>query len=438
MGILGKEVSSINQNVRVGVLQDDGDGLATYLLGSMGFAPKFQAELQSFRAPGSKFPSLVTVGREWATAEVSGRAAYDELPFAFMGVMGNYTYTSLSTDAKQHEFTLRNRQADDVYGLCLDRGSDRYWLNSPFALFNAFALRCSRAGVEIGGELLAKSLTDTYGSTASALYNVALPLETTAGTYTITFGGQTTAAIAFSADGPTIQAALELLSTVGAGNVYVEKVDEFEFNIYFINDLADATKGAVTASGAALDPAGTITVAQDRTGKPLTELPLVPVLPTELDVRVADTYAALGGKDPMDREFTFNWELGNRFGPVWPLRSIYKSFANAIETEPSLKVTMRVSADDVGREFIRYMKNGRTKFIRLTATGDALDANNNYYLQIDTACKVVQAPGGPEDSDGLDTFEWTFGGVQDPGFGSGGGIAYVKIVNATAEITAVV
>lgn len=202
--------------------------------------------------------------------------------------------------------------------------------------------------------------------------------------------------------------------------------------------MGDAVKGAVTADGASLTPAGTITITQDRTGKALTELPLVPVLPTELDIRVADTYAALGGKTPMDREFTFNWELGNRFGPVWPLRSIYSSFANAIETEPALRVSMRVSADDVGREFIRYMKNGRTKFIRLTATGGALDTNHNYSLQIDTACKVIQAPGGPEDSDGLDTFEWTFGGVQDPGFSSGGGIAYVKIVNNTAQIEAVV
>ncbi len=41
----------------------------------------------------------------------------------------------------------------------------------------------------------------------------------TGGTFTLTFGGQTTAPIAYNASAATVQAALELLTSIGSGNV---------------------------------------------------------------------------------------------------------------------------------------------------------------------------------------------------------------------------
>jgi hypothetical protein len=50
-----------------------------------------------------------------------------------------------------------------------------------------------------------------------------LLIDATGGTFTMTFGGQTTAATAWNASASTVQTNLQALSTIGAGNVVVSK-----------------------------------------------------------------------------------------------------------------------------------------------------------------------------------------------------------------------
>lgn len=49
-------------------------------------------------------------------------------------------------------------------------------------------------------------------------------IDATGGTFTTTFGGQTTSAVAYNASAATYQAALEALSTIGSGNVSVQRL----------------------------------------------------------------------------------------------------------------------------------------------------------------------------------------------------------------------
>lgn len=58
----------------------------------------------------------------------------------------------------------------------------------------------------------------------SAVQRVTLPTHVTEGTFTLGFGGQTTAPIQISAAAADIQAALEALGSIGAGNVTVASV----------------------------------------------------------------------------------------------------------------------------------------------------------------------------------------------------------------------
>lgn len=51
-----------------------------------------------------------------------------------------------------------------------------------------------------------------------------LTINATGGTFTGTFGGQTTAAVAYNATAAVLKAALEALSTIGTGNVDVQKI----------------------------------------------------------------------------------------------------------------------------------------------------------------------------------------------------------------------
>lgn len=75
----------------------------------------------------------------------------------------------------------------------------------------------------------------------------------TAGTFTLTVAGQTTAGIAYGATAAQIKTALEALSTVGAGNATVSGT--------VAGGLTITVPGALSGTGSGLTPAGTITVA---------------------------------------------------------------------------------------------------------------------------------------------------------------------------------
>lgn len=87
----------------------------------------------------------------------------------------------------------------------------------------------------------------------------------TAGTYTITFNGQTTAPIAYNATAATIQAALEALSNIAVGDVEVTggPVDTAVVTIKFLGTLT-GNVSQVTVDVTALT--GTITVATSVAG----------------------------------------------------------------------------------------------------------------------------------------------------------------------------
>lgn len=78
----------------------------------------------------------------------------------------------------------------------------------------------------------------------------------TAGTYTLTFGGQTTAAIAWNATAAQVQAALEALSTIGVGNVLVTGMSggltAAPATITFVNNLGYTNVGALTSTQTSL------------------------------------------------------------------------------------------------------------------------------------------------------------------------------------------
>jgi hypothetical protein len=91
----------------------------------------------------------------------------------------------------------------------------------------------------------------------------------TGGTFTITFGGQTTAAIAFNAAASAVQTAFQALSSVGAGNATVAGNAGGPWTITFAGALATGAQSVATTTGASLTggttPSVSVTHAQTGT-----------------------------------------------------------------------------------------------------------------------------------------------------------------------------
>jgi RHS repeat-associated protein len=83
------------------------------------------------------------------------------------------------------------------------------------------------------------------------------------GTFTLTYAGQTTSAIAYNASAATVRSALETLSNVAPGDVLVEKSqDELgtqEWEVTFAGTLADTNVAQITVDATNVSGMGTIT-----------------------------------------------------------------------------------------------------------------------------------------------------------------------------------
>ncbi len=89
----------------------------------------------------------------------------------------------------------------------------------------------------------------------------------TGGTFTLTFGGQTTSGIASTAIGSTVQTAFRALSSVGSGNATVTGGAGGPYTITFTGTLAGAPQSTVTASAASLTGTNEVqTLTVDATG----------------------------------------------------------------------------------------------------------------------------------------------------------------------------
>jgi hypothetical protein len=76
--------------------------------------------------------------------------------------------------------------------------------------------------------------------------------EASAGTFTLTYYGATTAAIAYDASAATVEAAIDLLSTIGAGNVTVTSSAQGVFVISLAGTLCGRDLEPMTGDGASL------------------------------------------------------------------------------------------------------------------------------------------------------------------------------------------
>lgn len=109
-------------------------------------------------------------------------------------------------------------------------------------------------GVIPSGALLGLNATTgrygPYGGTTDEKQTVTITGTPTGGTFTLTYAGQTTAAIAYNATAATVQTRLEALSTIGAGNVTVTggPGPGTAWVVTFAGDLADTNVAQMTST----------------------------------------------------------------------------------------------------------------------------------------------------------------------------------------------
>jgi len=107
-------------------------------------------------------------------------------------------------------------------------------------------------------------------NTANEVQSVSISGAPTGGTFTLTFGGQTTAGIAYNATAAQVQSALEALSSIGSGNVSCSggALPGSAVSVTFQGTLGNTDHPLMTANSAGLTggTSPTVTVTQTTAG----------------------------------------------------------------------------------------------------------------------------------------------------------------------------
>lgn len=138
----------------------------------------------------------------------------------------------------------------------------------------------------------------------------------------------------------------------------------------------------------------------------------VPIIPTEIDVFIDNTFATIG-TTKMTRVLQGSLSMGSRFAPVWVLDSSQQSFVSHVETEPAFTLALTLEADTQGMAILTDMRAGSTKYIRIKCTSPQFAGTAiPYSLTFDMAGKV-NAISDFSDQDGVYAVEWTYEAVYD-------------------------
>ena len=159
-------------------------------------------------------------------------------------------------------------------------------------------------------------------------------------------------------------------------------------------------------------------------------IPLVPCLPTQVDIYLADTAAGLSGATALTRALSWEWALSDRWENIWPIGSAFGTGpAGQVEGQPKFECKLKMEADAAGMGLLTQLRSGASKFMRIKIEGATIASTYKYLIQIDSALKVIDASEF-SDEDKLVGIEWTFLGVHDATWGKAFSILCQNTVSA--------
>jgi hypothetical protein len=168
-----------------------------------------------------------------------------------------------------------------------------------------------------------------------------------------------------------------------------------------------------------------------------TTLPQVPVRPSELSVYLDEAHADLG-ETKLLRALKGEFNIADRFDPLWVVDAAQASYAATIEVEPKVEFKVTQEANAQGMESLLAMRNGENRYLRLQAYGpviySAADPEDDirHSVTIDM-CGQVSDVGELGDEDGVYGVEWTFSANHDASWGSGKAFQ-IEVVTTTATL----
>ena len=163
------ERSSLTQGVQLGVESTPGTSVpANKKFISMGIEPAIKVEPYRFRPMGQKFASMVTPGKEWVEADISGSMSYSEIIWFLASLLKSPAApTTLDTTARQWLFYPSAFSEDTVKTFTVEQGGVVRAHKFSNGVVTELEMTLNRDSFEVSGSMLGQAITDGITMTAS-------------------------------------------------------------------------------------------------------------------------------------------------------------------------------------------------------------------------------------------------------------------------------
>lgn len=324
---------------------------------------------------------------------------------------GNPVTPGGATTTRRWTFADAQSDPNTVKTYTVALGSSAHAARTTAVRANGLELTMRPRGLsEITGSLMGK-LT----ASGLACQNVYLD-GATGGTFTLTYDGETTAALDYDISAEDLQTALAGLSSIGPGNATVLGGTAGQpFQITLGGSLRTSTHTAITADGALLTgDSPSISVGNCVDAITETVIADAKIAPTSIDVYVGASVAglALMSRQPLEASL----RLGEKAQAHFELGSADPGYGLMTELPGDKTISLVCHADNTLDSYLQSLRSGTTTYVRIVGRGALIEAGFPYQVQMTAACKVLSLPTQDRDGAWCGTIE--LGCIYDSGLGT--------------------
>jgi hypothetical protein len=368
---------------------------------------KSEIETETFTPSGDTVPSLVVVNDEWASVDASGKPDFQAFPYFMSSLWGTVTPTNPSGSVYLWTFTHDGRTPLAPASYTAIYGSRNRAYQCAGLVWTKYGMTVNRDGIDFTAMALAKQLETghvAYPRNERQTIAITGSVAPTGGTFTLTYAGQTTAAIAFNATGAAIVTALNLISTLTPNQVSLVSggpINTTPVVIEFVNASALTDATLMTGNAAALTggTGNAISVTETRKGGTSTDVVANALFPGHFDVYLDTTWAGLGTTKLLYC-YDFELETPERIARTRPINST-KSSDGLVETEDQeFTVQMTMGVDATMETMLANLRAGTKIFVRLDALGATISTTYKYMVRHDM-CILLTEVGDFQSSDNV-------------------------------------
>jgi hypothetical protein len=263
-----------------------------------GMTIKPNVPVKPFTPLGSKYPTTATRAKEMTEGTYEGELAYNDIVYILSGLLeaeGISTPTN-ATLTRRWFYNPAVLGPDDIRTYSIEMGSSVRAERTTYGLFDGTQLRITKDEAHISGSLFGQVMEEgiTLSTGRNEIEQVSRGTHT-GGTFTLTYSGQTTAAIAFDAPAAgiagSVQTLLEALSNIAVGEISVTGPHGGPWLVEFTSTLGSQNITPLVIDGTLLTGGTGEAVTTTVPGILLADVPELPVDVNAFTLYVGDSLA---------------------------------------------------------------------------------------------------------------------------------------------------